>query len=54
MRKSAWQEKVLKELCETYPKDEDMLPIAANMFGWTIGQAYIATEPYRRPKENYN
>ena len=46
--------KELKELCDKYPLDEDLLPIVAQKFNWTIGQAYIATEQFRRPKENYN
>lgn len=49
-----YPEEELRELCARYPSDEELLPIVAERFGWTIGQAYIATEPFRRPAENYN
>ena len=49
-----YPEKEIRELCKQYPNDKELLPILAEKFGWTIQQAYIATEQFRRPKYNYN
>lgn len=43
----------IKRLCDIYPTDAELLPILCEKYKWTIGQAYMATEQFRRP-ENYN
>lgn len=45
----------LKQLYEECSGSFDkMAPILEKEFGWTVQEAYIATEHLFRPKENYN
>lgn len=59
-RRVSFPEKELREIyARHYPSDdyttaEEFLHEVSQRFGWTTGQAYIATEFLFRPKENYN
>lgn len=48
-------EQRIRELHKEVNGDQDKLfEKLKEEFGWTTGQAYIATEFLYRPKENYN
>lgn len=55
LKSTDWKpEKRIKEIYDQYNGDHDKVLIAvAKEFGWTIQQAYIATEHLYRP-ENMN